>query len=120
PISTTPGPAHPPPPGGMPKAPPSRCIRSRNSWMRCCSSSSLPMPKSCVRPCAPLTLTDSVGPSAPAPFRGRLGTSPLFWPPAFPFTPPELQFPPPCAERVLSLANLVLANPVQALRAYVL
>ncbi len=74
-----PPPPAPPPPGPPPGPPgmsPSRWARSRNSWMRSCKSSSLPLPKSCVRPCAPVMLTDSVGLSAPAPFMGRLEISP--------------------------------------------
>src|SRR5215472_15504127 len=111
---TIPGAPNPPPPGDGPKAPPSRCMRSRNSWMRCCSSSSLPMPKSCVRPCAPLTLTDSVGPSAPAPFKGRLEMSPLF---GLPFAPLKSPFPPPSEESVLSIARLWKPRPAAAMAA---
>src|SRR5919108_2737646 len=114
PIMTIPGPPPSPPPLGGPKAPPpSRCMRSRNSWMCCCSSSSFPMPKSWVRPCAPLTLTDSVGPSAPAPFRGKFPTSPLFCPPPFPIAPPS-PLVPPNEESEFSMARLWKPRPAAA------
>src|SRR5690348_4528993 len=115
PIMMMPGPPpNPPPPGGPNEPPPSRCMRSRNSWMRCCSSSSLPMPKSCVRPCAPLTLTDSVGPSAPAPFSGKPPRSALFCPPPFPFAPPKSPLVPPSEESEFSIARLWKPRPAAA------
>src|SRR6266850_1157477 len=119
-VVTPPGPPKPPPPPPPKPAPPSRCMRSRNSWIRCCRSSSLPPPKSCVRPCAPLMLTDSVGPSAPAPFRGRLERSLLPWPPASPPAPPKPEFPPASEESALSIARLWNPRPVTAIAALLL
>src|SRR3974377_1348186 len=99
-IGPPPDPANPPgppnpPPGPPPNPPPPCCTLSRNSWIRCCSSSSFPLPKSCVRPCPcdPATATDSVETSTPAPFIGKLESSLVLAPPP-PFPLPPVSPPP--------------------------
>src|SRR2546429_40956 len=65
-------------------------------------------------------LTDSVGPSAPAPLRGRLERSLLPWPPPSPPAPPKPEFPPASAESALSIAMLWNPRPAAAIAALLL
>ncbi len=80
--------------------------------MRSWRSPSLPAPKSCVRPCTPLMLTDSVGASAPAPLRGSPDKS--FAPGVCPEPAARPELPAPSAVLLESIDRLWKPRPAIA------